>query len=641
MAEVIYLDGVAAAVTDLGKFDANGNWVPIDPSGLTFGTNGFHLDFANSAALGTDASGNGNNFTVNSMSSANATNDNPADDAANGYGNYATINALYPDTGSTTFSEGNTKAVNTSATTGTFGLSIALPTSDTQIYYAEFILGNNGNDTNYLGAADAGASVWGTSTQLGTASGHVGLRTTGGAMRIHYDGSNNAATTTPDAANDRFVVAVKGTKVWLGLYDNSAGNTKWVDQSGTERTTDEPALGTNATYDFSGSSQVLVGISIRNNTSNGDMQLQADSGDWVGTPPSGAVSINTASLPAPTVTDPSAYFSTVLYTGDGNDDRDIGGLNFQPDLVWIKDRDNAKSHQINDAVRGTGKNLSSDSSGEEVSDADRLQAFNSDGFQVGTHTNVNANTADYVAWCLKANGAGSSNTDGSVTSTASVADHNGFAIIKHTNTSGDYTVGHGMGQAPDMLIQKGLGSQGWLVWTAALGVDGYLALHSTDPVANPAGDPWSDTSPTSSVFTIAGTTWYGGSSFNIVTYAFARTPGLIGIGSFEGNASADGSYVVVDDGGSGFAPAFVMIKNIDGGSWCIFDNARPGYNASTKGLLFPNATSVENNTNNVDFIANGFKCRGTSAAYNQDTLIYLAFAEFPFGGSGVAQARAR
>lgn len=62
-AEFIYADGQSYAPTQFGEFK-NGVWKPVDPSGTTFGNNGFHLKFA-SGAIGTDSSGNGNNFTVN------------------------------------------------------------------------------------------------------------------------------------------------------------------------------------------------------------------------------------------------------------------------------------------------------------------------------------------------------------------------------------------------------------------------------------------------------------------------------------------------------------------------------------------------------------------------------------------------
>lgn len=129
-----------------------------------------------------------------------------------------------------------------------------------------------------------------------------------------------------------------------------------------------------------------------------------------------------------------------------------------------------------------------------------------------------------------------------------------------------------------------------------------------------------------------------------MAYCFARTPGLIGIGSYKGNGSSDGPYVVVDDGGSGFRPAWVMVKRSDGVTfWQVQDSARSPYNPCNK-ILQPSESDAEiPGVNDVDFTANGFKVRNTSGSWNTNggTYIYLAFAEYPFGGEGVAQAKAR
>ena len=121
MAEVVNIDGLQLDPTSFGEFDEDtGIWKPIDVSGLTFGTNGFYLPFENSGALGQDDSGNGNNFTVNNLTSIDQTTDTPTN-------NYCTINPLdnyYP---ASTFSEGNCQIVTGSTAfcwnTGTFGLN--------------------------------------------------------------------------------------------------------------------------------------------------------------------------------------------------------------------------------------------------------------------------------------------------------------------------------------------------------------------------------------------------------------------------------------------------------------------------------------------------------------------------------------
>ena len=99
MAEACFIDGQALDPTSFGEFDEDsGIWKPINVSGLTFGTNGFYLDFENSGSLGADVSGNGNNFTVNNLTSIDQTTDTPTN-------NTNTHNSLIKDL--PTLSEGN------------------------------------------------------------------------------------------------------------------------------------------------------------------------------------------------------------------------------------------------------------------------------------------------------------------------------------------------------------------------------------------------------------------------------------------------------------------------------------------------------------------------------------------------------
>jgi len=112
MAEYVFIDGQALDPTSFGEFSEDENiWRPIDVSGLTFGTNGFYLDFENSGSLGADVSGNGNNFTVNNLTSI----DQSTDTCTN---NFATLNSLVKAPSSITFSEGNLKAVHPGSWTG-------------------------------------------------------------------------------------------------------------------------------------------------------------------------------------------------------------------------------------------------------------------------------------------------------------------------------------------------------------------------------------------------------------------------------------------------------------------------------------------------------------------------------------------
>ena len=127
----------------------------------------------------------------------------------------------------------------------------------------------------------------------------------------------------------------------------------------------------------------------------------------------------------------------------------------QPDLVWIKNRDQTDAHCVFDAVRGATKVLHSDATTAEVTDTDTLDSFASDGFQVDADVKVNTNAEKYASWNWKANGSGSSNTDGSInTASTSVDTTAGFSISKYVGTGSNGTIGHGLGVVPKIYIIK-------------------------------------------------------------------------------------------------------------------------------------------------------------------------------------------
>jgi len=110
MSEVILVDGQQLDPTSFGQFNANGIWTPIPIGISSFGTNGFRLKFENSASLGLDSSPNGNNFTVNNLTSIDQTTDTPTN-------NFATMNPLfYQSATAVTYSNGN--CTTSSPTTG-------------------------------------------------------------------------------------------------------------------------------------------------------------------------------------------------------------------------------------------------------------------------------------------------------------------------------------------------------------------------------------------------------------------------------------------------------------------------------------------------------------------------------------------
>jgi hypothetical protein len=99
------------------------------------------------------------------------------------------------------------------------------------------------------------------------------------------------------------------------------------------------------------------------------------------------------------------YFNTKLYTGNstGSTEQAITGLNFAPDLLWVKQRSGAEWHVLSDAVRGVPKNLYSNSTDAEDT-IGYLTSLDTNGFTLSSSTGLNGNGSTYVSWNWKANG---------------------------------------------------------------------------------------------------------------------------------------------------------------------------------------------------------------------------------------------
>jgi hypothetical protein len=165
-------------------------------------------------------------------------------------------------------------------------------------------------------------------------------------------------------------------------------------------------------------------------------------------------------MPYSVVDKGSKYFNTVLYTGTGSggSNRQITGVGFQPDWVWVKTRGSAQEHVLADVVRGaTGALDSSATTAEEITTT-RIGAFISDGFQLGSgavQNRVNENGVGLVSCNWLAGGTGVSNTAGTISSTVSANTTSGFSVVSYTgNGTGGATVGHGLGVAPKIIITK-------------------------------------------------------------------------------------------------------------------------------------------------------------------------------------------
>ena len=357
-----------------------------------------------------------------------------------------------------------------------------------------------------------------------------------------------------------------------------------------------------------------------------------------------------------TINDPSEYFSTVLYTGTATNSRPVIGTGFQPDWIWIKQRNATKNHNIWDSSRGVTKQLRANLTNAEATNTtnDNLASLDSDGFTLGDDTDsvgVNERGQTYVAWNWKANGGTTTTNDASSTGVGtidSVYQANttaGFSIVTYTGTNAAGTIAHGLGAVPDWIITKNrVSANSWAIYhsanTSAPETD--FLLLNTDAATVDNANRWNDVAPTSTVFSVkqSAETNNSDNSDTFVAYCFTEIQGYSKFGKYVGNGNADGPFVY-----TGFKPAWLLVKNTSsaGNSWCLLDNKRQGFNPEND-FLFPNsndAESVNLSNHGFDFLSNGFKNRGTGQNDDGDTFIYIAFAESPFvtsnGGPNNAQ----
>ena len=344
---------------------------------------------------------------------------------------------------------------------------------------------------------------------------------------------------------------------------------------------------------------------------------------------------------------PSDYFETKLYTGNGGT-LNVTGLDFAPNWVWIKSRTSTRVHCLFDTVRGATKRLQTNEADTEYTTSNSLTGFNSDGFSLGSYNQSNEGSASFASWNWKAGTSftndASSTGIGSIDSAGSVNTDAGFDIVSYTgNATGGRTIAHSLSAVPKMMIVKNRDADiKWAVYhasnTAAPGTD-HLKLNANDATADD-DSTWNDTVPTSSVFSVGGSTSTNGDGTAYIAYLFADVKGYSNFGIYTGNGSAsDGPVAHL-----GFRPAFLIIKNNShADDWRLFDDKR-----STTGPSNPidkhiyahtsgaeAASSTNGVPDGVDFLSNGFKIRQATNGLNRDggTYIYMAWAASPFVNS--------
>ena len=642
-AETIMIDGTALGPDSFGE-TKNGVWIAKDASGLTFGTNGFHLKYESSSDLGNDSSGNNNDWTAVNLAAHDQTLDSPTFNSDSNGGNFATLNPLAKGSNAT-LSEGNLRASGNSSDGSYVPSTMAFKTGK---WYCEFLCVSQSEGWPYVSIFDYANQAYSTST--------------GTTYAIRYQADDDLEANTGAAISNFGTITLTSTGLGtftdgdiIGIYLDCDNKKIWFAKNGAFVNSGDPSAGTNPQATWTGTPTIaFMGATYQDNdyimnfgqdgTFAGEKTAQGNSddtgyGNFYYAPDTGFLAMCAGNLPVadeidPAQTDddyPQKLFSATLWTGNGSGRTISSGS--KSDAVWIKRRNGAAAWAIQDSTRGTSKAVEFNTNAtQDSSFTQGVTAFGSSSFNIGTHSQVNNSSDTYVGYAIGANGGSTSSGSGDLTSTHQVDPSGGFSIVTAVgdgSSSGDKTVTHGLSAAPDCILSKNLDSGfNWdTYWSSGLSSGYSLRLNTTD---GQLSGRWGTVN--SSIFTCKyNYTWLD--SDNFIYYCFRNLEGYIKVGTYVGNGDgSDGTFVY-----TGFKPAFLLVRKVGTNNWRVQDSARDVYNPAYH-MLATNSNAAEDaytdGTDYNDFLSNGFKVARGGDAVNWNasgsTYVFLAMAHNPF-----------
>ena len=596
-----------------------------------------HSDWT--GGIGADSSGNAQDFDISNISATDVCLDSPSN-------NFATLNPLLPkNTTTPTYREGNLEveypSSNQEGIVGTIGVSSGKWYWEVNIIEgAEHVIGVAGDNSSL---------IWSGGANQYLASSAIMYEESG---TVYFDGSYDAGTNLAGyTVGDVMGVALNVTDSEITFYkNNSSQGTRSFGSNLTAAAFIVPAgslYDSTDCYNFGQDSSFAGAETAQGNQDSNSI------GDFYYEPPTDYLALCSSNLASPEIALPTDHFNTVLWAGNDAASRTITGVGFNPDLSWVKGRDTSSDgntdHHVSDSIRGANNNLVTNSSQAEYDPATDtshggIGAVTTDGFTlisgISDSNSVNESSKNYVAWNWKAGTTFDPATAGTVTTGSGSANATaGFSIVKYTGEVGSITVGHGLSQAPEMIIAKNLdGTYFWAGYHKDIGNTKSISINDTG--GSYSEKTWNDTTPSASVFTLGAASETSAHRFNytdedFIAYCFHSIEGYSKVGSYTGNDSTDGTFIALS-----FRPALIMVKRTDtsGTGWVLMDAARNTYNVMNDSLL-ANSSAAENDaraTMPLDFVSNGFKWRtnysdvnGASGGTNH-TYIYYAVAESPF-----------
>ena len=604
-AQTAYIDGTQLAPSSFGEVDTSTNrWVPKDISGLTFGSAGFFLDYADSGNLGDDESGNTNDFV--NRNSVTQTTESPTT-------NFATIDPNNSFGGASALSEGNLKITGSAATTSCNRLSTLGLTSGKWIIASRPAAAVAYNCGTYV-TNEAGVASNTTSLYNDTSGNYIGLDIAS-ATQMYAQVGVGQTNVTPspnfEGGVDYLLLALDAdnNKVYIGWHDVSGSTTYWLNGAAW---TGNPVTG-------------VGGVSISGN------EFKFVFASYSGR--SGLVDFGQGTFLS-NVTMPTGYIAV-------SQDNMVGTEQFQSAFSWIKNRDAEDNHMLFDRVRGATIDWHSNAAAAQATNANTVQKFLEAGVQVGSDVEVNTLNESYVLWnwMMEATGTGSSNTEGTINTTSTLVDQTlGMSISTFTGASvngAGTTIGHGLDVAPEVIILKNLSYAGSAAvyhsgaWQSA-SAPKVLYLNGTAAGSNDTNVWGTSGAVTPTTFTVGN--WRGTNTASelFVAYCFAPSQ-FISIGSYEGNSNPSGTFIpTLNSLGVPIQPVWWLHKCIDTGlSWYILDSVSQTYNVLGPQVLSPDTTEATPSTTatyrEADFVTGGVKIRGAGDQINNsNTHIYMA-----------------
>jgi hypothetical protein len=312
-------------------------------------------------------------------------------------------------------------------------------------------------------------------------------------------------------------------------------------------------------------------------------------------------------------------FSTYLFNGNNSTQTITNGIDLDGEggLVWIKHRDDGSSSRLFDTERGTLNSLQSDTSNAEVSTVNSLTSFNSNGFSLGSSTQVN-NGGKIVSWTFR-------------------KAPKFFDCVTWTgNGVAGRTVSHNLGSVPGCIIVKATSIvEAWPLYhranTANPETD-YLRLNATSATVD-SNLYWNDTAPTDTVFTVGTDSAVNQSGVTYVAYLFAHDAGgfgddgaqnVISCGSYTGTGAEQ--FITL-----GWEPQFVIIRQADGAdNWHMLDNMRGIASGSVDARIYANSAVGESSAfDYMSLTATGFSATAGVLYGSGANYIYIAIRRGP------------